>query len=367
MSGTRQGSGYAPVPVPPSVELGDVGNIIQPWLANRMPHAEDIRVTSVSSPAEIGGANETYLFDAQWREGPLVSLGSFVLKMEPADYRLFLDPKFDAAIELLRVLDDRPAIPTPRLCWAENDTTHLGSRFYVMTRVGGRVPSAAPSYAEAGWLATASGQQQEQLWRSVIGTMALIHTTPLDRCRFVADVRPGQSGVGEQLEYWTRALEWVTESRRHQLPETTLHWLMDHLPDSDESATGLSWGDARIRNMLFEQWQVSAVLDWDLTSLAGPLADLGYLLYYDYRKMHWDRLAGVGDRRSAIALWEELSGRSAANVLWFEAFAGLRLMIQRIRKNNLLRQRGVLAPDDHGIDEDNEYTRIVEEVLREAS
>jgi aminoglycoside phosphotransferase (APT) family kinase protein len=367
MSAGTHSPGYAPVPVPPSVGLDDIGSILPRWLADRMPHAEDVRVTSVSSPAEIGGANETYLFDAQWREGPLTSLGSFVLKMEPAGYRLFLDPKFDAAIELLRVLDERPAIPTPRLCWAENDTAYLGSRFYVMTRIGGKVPSAAPPYADAGWLATASRQQQEQLWRSAIGTMALIHTTPLDRCSFVADLKPGQTGVEEQLEHWTKALEWVTETRHHRLPEDTLHWLMDHLPDSGEAATGLSWGDARIRNMLFEQWQVSAVLDWDLTSLAGPLADLGYLLYYDYRKMHWDRLRGAGDRRSTIALWEELTGRSAADVLWFEAFAGLRLMILRIRKNNLLRQRGALAYNDHGIDDDNEYTRIVTEILSEAN
>ena len=111
---------------------------------------------------------------------------------------------------------------------------------------------------------------------------------------------------------------------------------------------GLVWGDARIGNMMFdEDFEVVAVMDWEQPSLGGALHDLAWWLVLS-ETMHGatparPHLAGMGTREETIALWEELTGKSAADVEWYEDFTRLKMSCLGTRMGNL---RGSPPPDE---------------------
>ena len=82
--------------------------------------------------------------------------------------------------------------------------------------------------------------------------------------------------------------------------------------------------------MFNEDFEVVAVMDWEQPSLGGALQDLGWFLTLS-ETMHghtaqlgtW--LEGMGTREETIALWEQVSGKSAADIEWYELFTQLKM------------------------------------------
>ena len=85
------------------------------------------------------------------------------------------------------------------------------------------------------------------------------------------------------------------------------------------------WGDARLGNMMIgDDYRVVAVMDWEQPSLGGALHDLGWWLVTDHNQTVGRGLPtpeGLGSRDETIALWSEVSGKSAEDLDWYEAFA----------------------------------------------
>ena len=79
---------------------------------------------------------------------------------------------------------------------------------------------------------------------------------------------------------------------------------------------GLCWGDARINNQLFgPDFEVRAVVDWEMVTLADPMMDLGWWLFLDrhfHEGMPAPRLEGFPTREEMVARYEQTSGRTAA-------------------------------------------------------
>lgn len=95
-------------------------------------------------------------------------------------------------------------------------------------------------------------------------------------------------------------------------------------------------------NLLFEGGEVRAVLDWEMLSLGGAEMDLGWWLHIDETHNHvLPRLEGLGTRDETISLWESGTGRRAANLDWYEMFAGFRFGIILMRIGQMFESFGV--------------------------
>jgi len=81
-------------------------------------------------------------------------------------------------------------------------------------------------------------------------------------------------------------------------------------------------GDTKLSNLMWRHGEVVAVLDWEMALNGEPLADLGYMLYSFESDYHAatraQKLGGMLKRGEVIALWEQVSGRSAEGVFWHE-------------------------------------------------
>jgi aminoglycoside phosphotransferase (APT) family kinase protein len=157
----------------------------------------------------------------------------------------------------------------------------------------------------------------------------------------VVELAPGQSGLDENLRHWIASMDWACGGRPTDLLRRANEWLWANRPRPE--ATGLSWGDARIGNMIFHNWRCVAAIDWETVTLAGPQLDLAHWLIMDEYSSHSfgvRRLPGLGTREETIELWEELTGMEADQLQWHEVLAGFRLTIIMARYAALWAEAG---------------------------
>jgi len=94
-------------------------------------------------------------------------------------------------------------------------------------------------------------------------------------------VPPGTTpGLDAQLDYYRRFLDWTAQGRPQPTAEAVWKWLVANQPAESGDVT-LCWGDARLGNIIWQDFDAAAVIDWEMATLAQPELDLGWWLYFD--------------------------------------------------------------------------------------
>jgi aminoglycoside phosphotransferase (APT) family kinase protein len=289
------------------------------WLEGRL--GSDVAVSNMRVPTGAGLANETLLFDAAYTEGGQRRSTSLVVRVKPYAVMLFPDPDFDGLVRLFQTLGETGHVKVPKVYWLEQDPSILGAPFFVMEMLKARTPVSQPPYTAAGWLFEATPEQRRIVWTTAVEGLASVHKTPGELVSFIGWPKYGPTGEDQQLGYWEDYGRWVGLP----MPDEVLalgEWVRKHRPN--DPGIHLSWGDARIGNMMFgDDFRLAAVLDWDQMCLADPRHDLAWWLYFDrmYTEgMGIPRPAGMGDGKDTLQLWEELTGLKAGDLSWYEAY-----------------------------------------------
>ncbi len=158
-------------------------------------------------------------------------------------------------------------VPVPPALLYCDDRSVVGTPFYVMDKVEGRVfhdctlPGVAPAERHAMYLAMAR-------------TLAALHNVNAEQAGLGDYGRPGNY-FARQVSRWSRQWEQI-RTRDDANIERLIQWLPDNIPEDETS--GIVHGDYRIGNLLFHPTEprVVAVLDWELSTLGHPLADLAH-------------------------------------------------------------------------------------------
>ncbi len=345
-------------------DLSHASRVLESWLPERVG-ATEVRVDNLRYPTGAGVSNETILFEAAWRQSGHDLRESLVLRVapRPGPYQLFLDPQFEAQYHLLATLHASGLVKVPEVLWLERDASHLGAPFFVMRQVPGRVPVSMPVYNATGWLFDATPAQRRRVWETSVDGLASIHRVPLELIGFLDHPERGPTGFDQLFEYTRRHYEWAAGGRRYVVPELHLAWLHANLPR--RRPTGLSWGDARMGNMMFdENFELAAIMDWEQASLGGPLQDLAWWLFFDvFHALEHPRLDGLGSRQETIERWTELTGLEVHDLLWYEVHAGVRLEIFPVHAASRADGPGAGGQDRLSDPNDNHFTRLVCELL----
>jgi aminoglycoside phosphotransferase (APT) family kinase protein len=334
------------VPIPIGRDPEKLHAQLQQWFDRQSDAPKGLRVqTDLDTPRGVGNANETILFSVVHDRGDTPCTEQLVLRLEPTAYTLFMDADLGHLCDVIRALDRSVAFPVPDIRWYEPDASVLGAPFCIMTRAPGRVPP--DNDPGVSWVLKLPVAHQRRIWDEGFRTMCSIH---VDDGRGPAEALlrerlHGRTGVEEQLDYWARFPAWA-ELDDHRIDHVRA-WLDAHRPAS--TTTSLSWGDARLENMIFDDDRTcAAVLDWEMVSLGGPLMDLGWWL-------NWDELRragvypipeGYGTRAETLARWDECTGIATDGLEWYEMFAAYRLanIVGRVQ---LLGERlGAVIPSD---------------------
>jgi len=164
-------------------------------------------------------------------------------------------------------------VPVPRMRLLCEDASVIGTAFYVMDYVEGRIfrDPALPGVAT---------EARTALYDSMNDVAARIHRVDYASIG-LADYGKPANYLARQVTRWTQ--QYLAARARPIAPMDVLSvWLTEHVP-AEEAAT-LTHGDLRMDNLVFHptESRVVAVLDWELSTLGNPLADIAYncLAYY---------------------------------------------------------------------------------------
>lgn len=327
------------MPVPRSRDPELARRDLEVWLAERL--GAPVAITRFDMPRASGFSNETVLLDAVVGGETL----ALVARVAPAAYTLFPDYDLTAQRRVLEGLAGTD-VPVPAVHWSgPAEASPFGSEFFLMDRVPGQAAPDVPPYTARGWLLDASPAQQRTAY--VDGLAQLVRVAAVDWAAtgldLVVDPELGPPGVQQELAYYRAYLPWMAGERRLPLFEDTLDWLAASAPAGGELC--FSWGDARLGNQLFEDFRVTAVLDWEMAALCPPEADLGYwLAVLDFYTVGHGLppLPGFPGRSETIELYEALGGRPPADLHWWEVFGIFRFAILLARLGDMLRATGAL-------------------------
>jgi len=305
------------------------------WLAGQLPGATEVRIDDLVVPQSSGFSNETFLFRASWTtDAGGEEEADLVLRSQPQVYALF--PEIDLINQQYRsmkLLGEHTDVPVARVRWAESDTSVLGQPFFVMGRLEGQVPGDAPPWTVEGLVMDMTPAERRRFHRNGIEAMTKVNRVDWKTVGFDYLDKPhhGTLGSEQRRRYFRSYLEWARQGR-HPVADPAWDWLEPNWP-TDEPIE-LCWGDARPGNQMYRDGEVVGIFDWEMVSLGNAESDLGWWLFL--QRFHTEGTGvplpeGLMTRDESIAWWEELMGRRAAHVDFYERLAGFHFSLVMMR------------------------------------
>ena len=321
---------------PQTRDLDILAGSLSTYLGARITGSSNVRIMDLKYPLGAGMSHETILFDAEWTEGAAVHRRGLVVRIKPSSALVYLDDMFEEQYRLLKLMHDSSDVRIAEPLWFEPSGELLGAPFFVMEKVAGRVAVSYPPYSRQGWLVDdATPADRRRMWEDAVTQLALIQRVAVPE--FLA--QPGQpTGFEQEIDRWRRYLGWIDEANELHLLRAAFDRLLAAIPANRPE--GIVWGDARLGNMMIgADFRVAAVMDWEQPSQGGALHDLGWWLLSDRNATVNQGIAlleGMGTEAETIALWEAVSGKSAADIDWYIAFT---IFKQECLATNMSRSR----------------------------
>jgi aminoglycoside phosphotransferase (APT) family kinase protein len=190
-----------------------------------------------------------------------------VLRKQPNGDILRGAHAIDREYRVMDALGPTP-VPVPNVVLFHDAPEALGTPFYLMERLQGRV-------FEDCSLPGIDPEERRAIYLGMADAMSKMHA-----------VDPAQVGLGDfgkpgnyfarQVGRWTKQLHGSTGEPIPELHQLS-RWLQENLPE-DDGQSRIAHGDFRLGNLMFHPTEprVIAILDWELSTLGHPLADLGY-------------------------------------------------------------------------------------------
>ena len=277
-----------------------------------------------------GQSNPTFILTS--------STGKYVLRRKPPGVLLKSAHAVDREFRVMSALADT-GVPVPKMHFLCEDEGVIGSMFYLMEHVEARnfvdprIPDVTP-------------EDRRGMYDAMNAGLAALHSVDVDAV--------GLSDYGKPGNYFSRQISrWSGQYRASEtdvIPEMDqlIAWLDESIPKGDNKAS-LVHGDWRIDNLLFAPAKpdLVAILDWELSTLGHPLADLGAQL------MQWampigpegrgldgvDRRAlGIPEDHEYVELYANRTGLTdVPDMSFYVAFSFFRMaaILQGVKKRAL--------------------------------
>jgi len=262
-----------------------------------------------------------------------------VLRKKPPGKLLPSAHAIDREYRIIKTLENT-GVPVPRVYLMCEDTSIIGTPFYVMEKVEGRIfrhPTAPEITSPAA---------RKAVYDSMNETLAKIHQVDWEAAG-LSDFGKSGNYMARQISRWTKQYE-ASKTDHIESMENLMEWLSAHVPDDD--CTTIVHGDFRLENLIIHPTEprVVATLDWELSTLGHPLADLAYNCFGYYFPSRGEQLSGFGDldlkafgipsEKDYMAAYCRRTGREKINDWeFFVAFGIFRLaaIVQGVYKRGL--------------------------------
>lgn len=245
---------------------------------------------------------------------------TWVLRRPPLAHVLATAHDMGREFRVMSALAASP-VPVPGTVLLCRDDTVIGAPFYLMEKVDGTV------YRTARDTVAFTPAQARDLATKLIDVLARLHAVDIDAVGLTDFGRP-EGYLERQVRRWRGQLE---KSRSRDVPG--IDELADRLAASVPASRDVAilHGDYRLDNVIVGQdGEIAAVLDWEMSTLGDPLADVGLLLVY------WDTPAGSDSVSTASGFpssaevaqrYATITGRDLAGLDWYVALGRYKLAV----------------------------------------
>lgn len=293
------------------------------WLKHQQgPNA---KVTEVTVPESNGMSSETLLVSAAWdgRDHALVVR----VAPQPDSDPVFPHYDLDGQYRLIEHVRAHTDVPLPTLWWSETGSDALGAPFFVMDRVDGRVPPDVMPYNFGSWVSEATDAQRDAMMRESVRVLARIHAVPVPGSGVAAPAE-GETALAAHVRRLREFYRWACADRAGSaLIERAFDWVDANLPDASE--TVLTWGDARIGNIIYRDFAPVAVLDWEMAAAGPRELDVAWMIFLHRFFQDLAELAGMEGlpgflrREDVVAEYRRQTGYQPADLDFYTAYAAL--------------------------------------------
>lgn len=231
---------------------------LEPWLREQIPSLD----AALSVEKFAGGqSNPTFKLSAGDTH--------YVLRRKPPGELLASAHAVDREFRVLDALRDTD-VPVPNAIALCTDDSVIGSMFYVMEHLEGRI-FWDPAVPEV------NNEERTAIYDEMNRVLAALHRVNVDTVGLTDYGKPGNY-YARQIGRWTKQYR-ASETEAVAEMEALIDWLPNHIPQGDETVA-LVHGDYRLDNMIFHprEPRIIGILDWELSTLGDPLADLAYQL-----------------------------------------------------------------------------------------
>ncbi|WP_237060155.1 phosphotransferase [Microbulbifer sediminum] len=298
---------------------------LEKYLAGKIPGVSGpLKATKFSG----GQSNPTFKLET--------TSGTWVLRRQPPGKLLKSAHAVDREFRVMRALHDTD-VPVPQVLHLCEDREVIGSLFYIMEFCEGRIfwDAAVPEV---------DNNERAGLYDEMNRVLAALHSVDIEAV--------GLGDYGKPGNYFQRQFErWSGQYRASEIDtiasmDALIDWLAGHLPP-DDGRVALVHGDYRLDNIVFHPLQprAIAVLDWELSTLGHPFADLAYQCMQLRMPASGEKMSGLmGVDRQALAIpseadyiaayCERMGIRKIDNWAFYLAFSFFRLaaIIQGVAK-----------------------------------
>ena len=318
-------------------DLTTIPAVLPDWLSSVMASGVRPEVSVESGVDSNGMSSETIILTGRWEQDGKHVEEKWVARVAPTaqDVPVFIDYRMDHQFDVIRLVGELTDVPVPQVRWIEPTGDLLGSPFFLMDLVEGIVPPDVMPYTFGGnWFADAPAAKQRELQDATVEVLAKLHAIPdaAGTFGFLADSDPpGDTPLRRRLNWLTAWYEFaVPDIGRSELVETALGWLEDNFPaDVAAGEPVLSWGDARIGNVLYRDYRPVAVLDWEMATLGPRELDVSWIIFAHMVFQELGGLAGlpglpdVMREEDVRATYRTLTGVELGDLRWFYVYSAV--------------------------------------------
>jgi aminoglycoside phosphotransferase (APT) family kinase protein len=293
----------------------EIGPRLTEWLRTKLPDGEEIWVEGLDR-VTFGHSAEMMVLTIVARHADTEERQDVVLRLRPRPPALLEPYDLKRQFDILRGLADTN-VRAPRALWLENSGEVLGREFLIMNRVVGSVyemetpPDATP-------------RRIRRMCESMAEQLAAIHSVDLSKTGLSA-LDDGRTHLDREIDHWANEMHRV---QRGTLP--ALERLLQELRQTKPApcpTIALVHGDAKPGNFAFVDDEVSAVFDWEMTTVGDPLTDIGWM------ELLWMQPVGITSHDAALTIdefierYQAASGIKVENRSWYRALNSFKMAV----------------------------------------
>ncbi|MBT8342439.1 MAG: phosphotransferase family protein [Desulfatitalea sp.] len=248
---------------------------IGPLQIRRLIESQDnvdgaVTIENVRSSGEVGASSGIVIFTATYNTGAGTVTSDLVLRHAPkSDARLFFE--YGLAREFtVQKAAALSGIPVPEPLWLDAEGEFLSVPGYIMRFAEGVAPPA--SAWVGGPLFEASPEDRKHMIRQIMDVQVKIHTLDIEKAglKNFSMGAPGKDAFEQAIHWYWQTWEWIDVAEFSRL-QPIHKWLLENRPRDNFE---LMHGDASLHNYMFQNNQLTAVIDWEMSSLGRAEGDL---------------------------------------------------------------------------------------------